>query len=619
MAISKSLLLIGFERCAPLRGHTRFLEIREARESSKLIRTKERHILVREMSKDIAPTKATGGGGYTFADKVAAGFLAQMLKRRFPLETDLGVVTEVHFETRDIGHVLDDLQLVLTRGLDATRCVVSVKSNRQLTMRGFNKEFVQDAWDEWNGSAGSKFDAAKDILCLIVGVIDEPTLHEWTELQEQAARTPDRLCERLRNRQSSTTQRAIFEGLRQSASGDMDPVETARLVARLRVLRFSEVMEGDYVNLCSEIVRGGTLEDGAKLWARLVQLASENRGTGGYFNLRKLIGALRPDFDLQDHPDFRPAWNNLQTVSAENIRGVRVEVGAGIQLARADERKRLESEIERHEAVVVVGESGSGKSAMVSQLVRSGGGFRRTIWLSAGQLSKTSQAELASAFDLGFSIPELIANSGGHGCALIVDGLERLEGEARQRAVELLRAVREQGFVGWKAIVTCQPQSVESAHSMLVEAGINSARMVDFEKPKLQEILDCVKSVPALRPLLVREELQPILRNLVVLDWVLKTDVAQRFSTSEWVGVTDVIDRIWDRWTGQSSKHLGRDLLLRTLGQREGEKLSGAVHLDSIQSTDLELLGELAQEGLVRLSPPSVQFAHDLMGDWARS
>src|SRR5205807_4554049 len=82
VAISKSRLLIGFERCAPLRGHTRFLEIREARESSKLIRTKERHILVREMSKDIAATKATGGGGYTFADKVAAGFLALMLKRR---------------------------------------------------------------------------------------------------------------------------------------------------------------------------------------------------------------------------------------------------------------------------------------------------------------------------------------------------------------------------------------------------------------------------------------------------------------------------------------------------------------------------------------------------------
>lgn len=83
--------------------------------------------LATAMSKQTAPTKATGGGGYTFADKSAAGSLAQMLKRKFPLEPDLGVIAELDFETRDIGHVLDDLMLVLKRGLDVTNCFVSVK------------------------------------------------------------------------------------------------------------------------------------------------------------------------------------------------------------------------------------------------------------------------------------------------------------------------------------------------------------------------------------------------------------------------------------------------------------------------------------------------------------
>ena len=155
-----------------------------------------------------APTKATGGGGYTFADKVAAGFLGQMLKRKFPLESDLGVITELHFETRDIGHVLDDLRLTLKRGASETGCVISVKSNRQLTKSGFNREFVQDAWEEWRGGDGSSFDPAKDIMALVVGVIDEPTLHEWQELQKQASSTtPDRLTARLHNEgQSSAPQ-----------------------------------------------------------------------------------------------------------------------------------------------------------------------------------------------------------------------------------------------------------------------------------------------------------------------------------------------------------------------------------------------------------------------------
>ena len=80
-----------------------------------------------------ASTKATGGGGYTFADKVAAGFPAQMLLRNFPLEPELGGISALHFETRDAGNVLDDLLLILKQGQDETKCAVSVKSNRQLT------------------------------------------------------------------------------------------------------------------------------------------------------------------------------------------------------------------------------------------------------------------------------------------------------------------------------------------------------------------------------------------------------------------------------------------------------------------------------------------------------
>lgn len=573
------------------------------------------------MSKMSAPTKATGGGGYTFADKVAAGFLGQMLKRKFPLESDLGVITELHFETRDIGHVLDDLRLTLKRGASETGCVISVKSNRQLTKSGFNSEFVQDAWEEWRGGDGSSFDLAKDIMALVVGVIDEPTLHEWQELQKQASSTtPDRLTARLHNEgQSSAPQRAIFEGLRNLPGGEADEVETARLVSQLRVLRFSENQEGDYINLCAEIVSDGSVEQGAKLWSRLLQLASENRATGGFFDVQKLIRVLRPDFELKDYPDFQSDWSKVESVTAENVKAVRKVIGSGVQLARQDAKARLKNSVGAHNVVVIAGESGSGKSAVISQLVGDDGSFRQVIWLTAGQLSKTSQAELATAFGLGHSIPAMIAHSGAHACAVVVDGFEKFEGEVRRRAIELMRAVAEEGFVGWKVILTCQPQAVESALDALAEAGATDVQRVDFEKPTLQEIFDVVGTVPGMGPLLLRAEVQPMLRNLMVLDWVLRADVAQRFSPSRpWIGATEIIEAIWDRWIGSGSMSLARDSLLRTLGQREGEKLGGAVHVDSILPGELPLLGEFRQEGLVRIEPPSVQFAHDLMGDWAR-
>lgn len=573
------------------------------------------------MSKKSAPTKATGGGGYTFADKVAAGFLAQMLRRKFPLESDLGVITELHFETRDVGHVLDDLRLTLKRGPSETQCAVSVKSNRQLTKSGFNSEFVQDAWKEWRGGDGSGFDPAKDIMALVVGIIDEPTLHEWQELQKQASSTtPDRLTARLRNEgQSSAPQRTIFEGLRKLPDSKADEVETARLVSRLRVLRFSENQEGDYINLCAEIVSGGSVEQGAKLWSRLLQLASENRATGGFFDLQKLVRVLRPDFELKDYPDFQSDWSKVESITAENVKAVRKVIGSGVELARQDQKTRLTTEVTEHNVVVIAGESGSGKSALLSQLVGDSGPFKRVVWLTAEQLSKTSQAELATAFGLGHSIPAMIAHSGADACALVVDGFEKFEGETRLRAIELVRAVAQEGFVGWKGILSCQPQAVEFALDALVQAGATDVQRIDFEKPTLQEIFDAVGTLPGMGPLLLRAEVQPMLRNLMVLDWVLRADVAQRFSPSRpWIGATEIIDAIWDRWIGAGSMSLARDSLLRTLGQREGEKLGGAMHVDSIPAGELPLLGEFRQEGLVRIEPPSVQFAHDLMGDWAR-
>lgn len=575
------------------------------------------------MSRKRAPTKATGGGGFTFADKVAAGFLVQMLKRNLPLEPEFGPITAVHFEARDTGQLLDDLLLTLERTNQKTRCAVSVKSNKQLTKKGFHTDFVQDAWGQVRDAAGTNFDPEKDILGLVVGVIDNSTLHEWTGLQEQASNaTPERLLQRLSDpRQSSATQRAIFESLRKPVNGEIpDRLETARLASRIRVLSFSADREGEYINLCAGIVSDGGQDEGGKLWSRLLQLAAENRGTGGYFDLPKLVRKLRPDFELRDYPDFEADWKSLEALSAENVKAVRTVLGKDIQLPRDGEKATITAEIQRRNAILILGEQGSGKSALVSQLVAAGGMFKRTLWMTAGQLSKSSQAELAHEFNLRHSVPDLISNSSLRCCVLVIDGFEQFEGDARRRALELIGTVREEGFVGWKLIVTCQPQSWESVQDALVETGIPDVRPVGFTAPNLlHEVLPSVQDLPGLRVLLLRSELQPILRNLVVMDWVLRADVAQRFPASRtWIGEAELIEYIWSRWIGESSMAVARDWLLRTLGQREGEKLSGAAHIDTIPQDQYPLLGTLAHEGLIRVSGPSVQFVHDLMGDWAR-
>jgi uncharacterized protein YbjT (DUF2867 family) len=46
-----------------------------------------------KMPRQTAPTKSTGGGGFTFAGKLAAGFLVQVLRRTFPVAPDFGPIS----------------------------------------------------------------------------------------------------------------------------------------------------------------------------------------------------------------------------------------------------------------------------------------------------------------------------------------------------------------------------------------------------------------------------------------------------------------------------------------------------------------------------------------------
>ena len=123
-------------------------------------------------------------------------------------------------------------------------------------------------------------------------------------------------------------------------------------------------------------------------------------------------------------------------------------------------------------------------------------------------------------------------NSSLRGCLLVLDGFEKLEGEAGRRALEFIVAVKNVGFVGWKLIVTCQPQFAQSVQDALIEAGITETQRLDFEKPTAQEIYNAIPHLPEIRDLLARSHLQPILRNLVMLDWVLRAEIATRLSVS---------------------------------------------------------------------------------------
>jgi hypothetical protein len=570
------------------------------------------------MARKTATAKATGGGGYTFADKVAAGFLVQILEGRVAFHAPAGVPDALDFETRDSGHILDDLLLVIRAGGAPGRVAISIKSGRELTTSGFSTDFVQDAWGEWQRS---DFKVGSDLLMLVVGAVSDRVLEHWQRLEEQATRTtPERLVARLADeRQSSGIQRAIFASLRRTQiEPRRDAIECAQLLSHLRVLQFSPERQAALSQACQSLVVEATVEEGRNLWNRLLELASTNRGAGGHIDAVTLRQHLRGHFHLREQPDVEADWSQIAGLASENIRAVRSVIGSNIAIAREAEESALSTAVEASRVVAVIGESGSGKSAVVAKFV-SNRDFDVCLWLSSEQLSSSSQSELARSLGLRNTLPWLVARSTATNCVLVLDGFEQFEGGARLRATELLQAIGAKAPTTWKIVVTCQARYWETAQDALIAGGVTDLKEVAFDMPSVQQIITSLHDLPAVQTLLVRNDLQPILRNLVVLDWVVKGNIAERFSGSPtWIGDTQLIAYIWTRWIGHGPKRFAREHLLHLLGESEGERLSGAVHRDSVPHDQLQLLGELADDDLVRVNGPSVRFAHDLIGDWAR-
>src|SRR6476661_8809532 len=100
------------------------------------------------MPSEKAPVKVTGGGGFGFADRVGALFLAQMLSGGFPLGVRHEAVAKIHFEARDRGWLLDDLLLELSAADGPCHCALSLKSNAQVTQSGVPDSFTSAIWEQ---------------------------------------------------------------------------------------------------------------------------------------------------------------------------------------------------------------------------------------------------------------------------------------------------------------------------------------------------------------------------------------------------------------------------------------------------------------------------------------
>jgi hypothetical protein len=582
-----------------------------------------------------APVQLTAGGGFRYENSVAARFLLDLLAGTNALGADFGKVKRVDWQARDLGWLADDLIIACASSSGDRTAGISIKSSQQVTRGGFPKDFLNIAWGQWLGfKTKHKLCDNNDAIVLLTGSLAHEVEGAWSILLSDALKTsPERMVARLaetvadEGAQSSALQRALFESLRcpeefQSAGYTNDST-IVQLLCRVRLLHFDyeatpSLDNGRALVDCQNILRSGDAEEARELWSRLNAIADDKRA-GGSINLASLLGELRDKFDFRDHPDYRRDWEILERSGQDAMADIRTQIAGLSPLARDSDRTTVQTCLERDRACLLVGESGSGKSALAKEIVQTE--YPRAIWFAENALDYDTAAAFERGIGISHPLVEVLAAIPGT-CLIVFDSIERYSPRALKLACRFLQALLVQDSPQHiYVLVTSQFEPVDRIIRRFVEFGVPSAlhTATPLRQPSLDDVQNLVAPIAELQWASLRPELRPLLTNLKILDWVVATARSgTAINSASFVGITNLIDALWERWIEGDTDGLGRSHLLMRLGILDGDTLSASVPRMQLEQSEQAALGSLTSSDLVRLRDERVRFSHDLLGDWAR-
>jgi hypothetical protein len=583
-----------------------------------------------------APVQLTGGAGFHYEDPVAARFLLDLLAGSNALGVDFGRIVRLDWQARDSGWLADDLVVTCKHSSGERAAGMSIKSAQQVTRAGFPQDFVETAWAQWLGiKTDRKLRDSSDAIVLVTGSLAHDVQDAWSNLLFEALKTtPDRMVKRLtepvagEGSQSSALERALFESFRcpEELRGSVDTGDAAtiQLLSRVRLLYFDfeATPSRDHVQAladCQSLLRSGDASEAERLWRGLNSIADHYRPAGGFVDLPRLLAQLRGEFDLRDHPDYRRDWEILHRSSQELMADVRTQIADLAPLARLDERATTERRLDTQRACLLLGESGCGKSALAKEIAQAS--YGRVVWIGETALDYDTAGQFERGINIGHPLAEVLTAL-PTSCLVVFDGIERYPPRALRLACRIMQELlAEAGHEHVHVLVTAQFETANRLIRSFVEFGVPRSlhEATPINRPSEDDVENLVVSIAELRWASLQPELRPLLTNLKVLDWVV---AAARSGTvindSSYIGLTNLIDALWERWVQGDTDGLGRSHVLMHVGMLEGDTLSPGVPRMQLEHSEQAALATLATSNLVRIRDERVRFSHDLLGDWAR-
>lgn len=500
---------------------------------------------------------ATGGGGVSFAHRVAAVYLACILTETRRAEASELPVRRLSFQTGP-AHPVDDL--LIECGDDAAEVTLAVACRAA-------PDFVQSN-DETVKLVGSllaeveKFDSdSHHVAVATAGWIDQ-----WEQLatvcdiaRVNADPESFQASMDVDGRWSKPVRKRLGQFLKMVAKVVEDgtsPEEVLRLawrlLGRLHMLGFAVQSpdESDRTAVATSLDGVAAAQvNGALVRDRIEVKATRYDATGAVVDLNLLRRDLHVVLDSAETRSRR-AWTVIAEHRKLAVAGVRTTIGdeasgGPVEIAFADRRKQLAEALHatgtRGSALLISGESGIGKSALTLSAIKEleaaqPAGFEAVVLNFRG----LPQSSLELRAVLGLSMEDVLAELSAPSRVLVVDAADAALERSAELLSDLVLAAAAAG-VGVAAVTSDQASSfVQEQVELGFGRPISSFTMKPLEDEDISAVSD---HFPLLRAVLRDLPANSLLRRPVVLDLLARTGLELDSSLGEW----ECLQLVWSK------------------------------------------------------------------------
>jgi hypothetical protein len=551
-----------------------------------------------------------------------------MLAGAMPLGPDDGVPVKVQWQAGALGWQLDDLVVSMQTSGGLAELSLSIKSDKQVTRRGFEASFVGAAWAQWLATEKGPFRKDRDLLGLATTTLGDDVQRSWDTLANQAKEAePAVLVKRLgQTRTSSRTARALFNSLRCpreiSAQLAAEPEAPALLLRHLRVLPFDlktagSIRRSQALEVCARLLKSGSAQEAADLWRATVAIAADKRKAGGTVERQTLAAALAERFALHAWPDLRSDWDSIRNFSRERASQILTTI-AGNSVARP-QVEETRTALGSSSIVVVAGDPGVGKSAVVRTALSAMVGVLDdgVVWFDPPTIERSGLAAVTTDLDLRHPLVQVLTEAAHPRPVIVLDAVEQYGEAAHGCAQALLSAVSP--VPRWRVVLSIRRETLDVAYEVLSRAGIpsSSVAIVEVPPPSEEQIRRLVSHLPHLTSLARQPDVAELFRNLKVLDWVAQAAISLP-KQGDRLTHSAVLDSVWTTWMGRDSDRHARAGLLKRLAVFEADAFASGIPLSALDTSEHKTLPDLERLALLTVHGQRAYFRHDLLGDLAR-